>query len=171
MSRNVLHHPLLPLPQHLLLLLLIGRRLGQTDLQLRPGQVLPVEVLHGLDGPLPHVEVHEGVVLDLLDPLDAAVAVGDGAFEGLSDLILGDGGDEVPHVEHFDLGHDGLVGLLLRVGPIDDDITAPDFDAARFQPALGQRGGLVRFVFEEAEAAVLLLVIRRTVDDHLAKSG
>ena len=44
-------------------------------------------------------------------------------------------------------------------------------DAARLEPPLGERGALVRLVLEEAEAAVLLLVVGRAVDDHLPKAG
>ena len=69
------------------------------------------------------------------------------------------------------MGHGVLVGLLLRVGPVDDDITAPDLDPARLQPALGQARSLVGLVLEEAEAAVLLLVVGGAVDDHLTEAG
>ena len=40
------------------------------------------------------------------------------------------------------LRHGVGVRLLLGVGPVDDDITVPDLDAARLQPPLGQRGAL-----------------------------
>ena len=40
-----LHHSGLALPQHLLLLLLVGGRLGEADLKLRPAEVATVELL------------------------------------------------------------------------------------------------------------------------------
>ena len=40
-----LHHPGLALPEHLLLLLLVRRRLRQADLQRRTAQVAPVQLL------------------------------------------------------------------------------------------------------------------------------
>ena len=43
-------------------------------------------------------------------------------------------------------------------------------DAARLEPPLGERSALVRLVLQEAEAAVLLLVVGRAVDDHLPKA-
>lgn len=69
------------------------------------------------------------------------------------------------------LGHGVAVGLLLGVGPVDDDVAAEDLDAPGAEPALGERGGLVRIVLEEAEAPVLSLVIWRTVNDHLRQAG
>ena len=65
------------------------------------------------------------------------------------------------------LRHDLSVGLLLRVGPVDDHIAAPDLDAAAAQPPFGQRRCLVRFVLEEAESSVFLPVVWRAVDDHV----
>ena len=69
------------------------------------------------------------------------------------------------------LGHDILVGLLLRVGPVDDDVAAEDFDAASAKPALGQRCRFVRIVLQEAEAAILTPVIRRAVDYHFGQAS
>ena len=40
-----LHHPGLALPEHLLLLLLVRRRLRKADLQRRPAQVATVQLL------------------------------------------------------------------------------------------------------------------------------
>ena len=44
-------------------------------------------------------------------------------------------------------------------------------DAARLEPPLGERCALVRLILQEAEAAVLLLVVGRAVDDHLPQAG
>ena len=44
-----LHHPLLPLPEHVLLLLLVVGRLGEADLQPGAGPLLTVESTHRLD--------------------------------------------------------------------------------------------------------------------------
>ncbi len=51
------------------------------------------------------------------------------------------------------LGHGLVVGFLLRVCPIDDYITAPDFDAASFESAFGQTGSFVRLVFQKTESS------------------
>jgi len=69
------------------------------------------------------------------------------------------------------LGHDILVGLLLWIGPIDDDVAAEDFDAASAKPTLSQRCRFVRIVLQEAEAAILTPVIRRAVDYHFGQAS
>lgn len=51
-------------------------------------------------------------------------------FKQLPEALLGDSEGEVAAVEDLHLGHGLLVGLLLGVRPVHDDITAPDFDAA-----------------------------------------
>ena len=70
-----------------------------------------------------------------------------------------------------DLGHDVLVGFLLRVGPVDDDVAAEDLDASGAEPALGQRRRLVRVVLEEAEASILSPVVGRAVNDHFGQAS
>ena len=65
------------------------------------------------------------------------------------------------------LRHGFLVWFLLRVGPVHDHVTVPDLDPAAAEAPLGLRGGLVGLVLQEAEAAVLLLVVRGAVDDDI----
>ena len=54
--------------------------------------------VHGGDGLCPVLEVDEGVVLDLLDPLDVPVLQ-----ERLSDLVFRHHGSKVAHVQYFNL--------------------------------------------------------------------
>ena len=68
-----LHHPLLPLPEHVLLLLLVRGRLGEADLHLGAAPLLAVQGPHGLHRLLPLLEVDEGVVLDLLHPVHLSI--------------------------------------------------------------------------------------------------
>lgn len=110
--------------------------------------------------------MYEGVVLDLLDALHLPVHL-----ERLLQLLLGDLLRQVADVQHLHLGHGLLVGLLLRISPVHDDVASPHLDPAGAETALRQGRRLVRFVFQEAEAAVLLLVVGRAVYDDLDESG
>ena len=69
-----------------------------------------------------------------------------------------------------DLGHDLWVWLCDRVGPLYGDGVSPHLHLPAHQapPGLGRR--LVVLVLQEAEAPVLLLVIRLVVQDHLLKA-
>ena len=51
------------------------------------------------------------------------------------------------------LGHGLVIGFLLRVCPVNDNITAPDLDAASFESAFGQTGSFVRLVFKKTESS------------------
>ena len=116
---------------------------------------LQMELLHGLEGVLALLEVNEGVVFGLL-------CAGDGAIlgEGGLDLLLGGVQVEIAHVEHLHLGHGLLVGLLGLFGPVDDELAVEEpVEARRLQLALGHRGRLVVDELDEAEAAILQLVV------------
>lgn len=177
-----LHHPLLSLSQHFLLFLLVWRWLGKTDIHIGAAQIRLVERVHGSHSHLPVLEMNESIVLDLLDPVNFAML-----FKDFAQLLLGDGGCEIAHIKNFHLDfrkkegawkkkwftlpvlhylwHGLLIWLFLRIGPINDDITAPNFDTTRLQPPFGQAGCFVRLVFQEAEPTILLVVVRGAIDD------
>ena len=52
------------------------------------------------------------------------------------------------------LRHGIVIGLFLRVSPIDNNITAPNLNTAGFQSALGKTSRFVGFVFQEAKSTV-----------------
>jgi len=161
-----LHHSLFPFSEHLFFLLLVGRWFSQTNFQVRTAELSPVESLHGVHGLSAVLEVDKCVVLDLFDSLYFAVG-----FEDLAQLFLADHGRQITDVENFDLCHRLFVGLLLRIGPVDNYITAPDLDAPGLQPALGQTRRLMRLILQKAKATVFLLVVGRAIDDDLLEAG
>lgn len=69
------------------------------------------------------------------------------------------------------LRHGLLIGFLKRVGPVNNDVTAPDACPATPNTMLCHRGWLVAVVFQKRKAAILLLrVIWRTVDDNVKQA-
>jgi hypothetical protein len=69
--------------------------------------------------------------------------------------------------EIFYPGHCVVIRLLLRIGPVYDDVASKNLHSAGTQTSFGQRCRLVRIVLQEAETAVFPAVIRRTVNDYL----
>jgi hypothetical protein len=57
-------------------------------------------------------------------------------------------------------GHCVIVGLFLRICPVDDDIAAEDLDTSSAETSFGQRSGLVRVILEETKATILPPIIR-----------
>ena len=84
--RHRLHHPLFPFSENLFLLLFVGRRLGQRDVQIRSGEIRLVQSVHGCFCHLAIFEVYKCIVLDLLDALHLAVG-----FEDLAEFVFRDG--------------------------------------------------------------------------------
>ena len=95
---------------------------------------------------VPLFKVHEGVMFDFLDSLHLAVtemmevqsAKKDppSHFSPLKELQkvgLRHGLGQIPAEENLHPGHDVLVRLLLRVGPVHEHVTAPDLDLTRVQ--------------------------------------
>lgn len=68
-------------------------------------------------------------------------------------------------------GHGLFIWFFLRIRPVNDDVTAPNFHATCSEPPLSQRSWFVGLILQEAEASVLLFVIRRTVDYHLCQAS
>ncbi len=96
-------HPDLALAQHFLLLALVRRGLGPSDLHGSTANLDAVELGHGLGRVVADGKVDEGVVLDLLDALDGALGL-----ERLLELLLGHALGQVADVEHLDLGRTGM---------------------------------------------------------------
>lgn len=68
------------------------------------------------------------------------------------------------------LGHDLWIRLSHGVGPLHSDRVPPHLHLAAHEAASGLRGRLVVLVLQEAEASVLLLVIRLVVQYHLLEA-
>ena len=51
------------------------------------------------------------------------------------------------------LRHGLIIGLFLRIGPIHNNITAPNLDTASFQSAFGKTSRLMGFIFQEAKSS------------------
>ena len=64
-----------------------------------------------------------------------------------------------------------LIWFLLRIRPIYDNITVPNLDSSCLQPPLGKAGGFERLILEEAESAILFIIIRGGIDYHLDESS
>lgn len=142
-----------------------------------------------LDGAVPLLKVDEGVVFQLLHPLQGAILT-----EGFLQDLLGHAVGQVPHKQHFDLqgrqprvrqgaaclqagtsrtthlGHDLRIGVFHGVGPLHGHHVAPDLDLPAHEPAAGLSGRLVVFVLQEAEASVLALVLRLKVEDDVTEA-
>ncbi|KAL0596334.1 hypothetical protein AAY473_034282 [Plecturocebus cupreus] len=142
----------------------LGRAAAPGRLLARALQLGTVEVVHGVHGVLAAGEVHEGVVADLLDALHAA---GVELAEALLDGVLGGLDHEVAHVEDLHGLHHVLVHVYLGLGPVHGDLVAPQLDAAGHELAARHGGRAVALVLHEGEAAVLHLVGRTGVDDHV----
>ena len=50
------------------------------------------------------------------------------------------------------LRHGLIIGLFLRVSPIDNNITAPYLDSTSFQSAFGKTSRFMGFIFQEAKS-------------------
>ena len=63
-----------------------------------------------------------------------------------------------------DLGHGVMIRFLLRVGPVNNDVTLPHLDTSRCQLPLGSRSIFVTVVLEESKPSVLQLgVVSRAI--------
>ena len=69
------------------------------------------------------------------------------------------------------LTHSILIWFFLWIRPINNNITAPDLNTTGFQTAFGKTSRFVGFIFQEAKSTILLLVIRRTVDNDLPETS
>ena len=73
----------------------------------------------------------------------------------------------LPHPTGAHLGHDLRVGVFDGVGPLHRNHVAPHLHLAAHKAAAGLGRCLVVLVLEEAETAVLLLVVWLVVQDDV----
>jgi hypothetical protein len=108
----------------------------------------------------------KGVILDFFHPIDFAVLL-----ENFLKLFFCYRSRQISDVQNFHLRHGLIIGLFLRVSPINNNITAPYLDSTSFQSAFGKTSRFVGFIFKEAKSTILLFVIRRTVDNNLSETS
>jgi hypothetical protein len=68
------------------------------------------------------------------------------------------------------LGHNFLIGFLLWIGPINDNITIPHLHAAESQLLFSITRPRMAVVFQEAESSVFLAIIWATVNDYIRQT-
>merc|ERR1719357_715855 len=129
-------------------------------------KILPVQRIHSFHCLDPLFEVHKGVVFNLLHSFNSTESL-----KCFSKILLGYSSCQIPAVEDLHPGHGVVIRLILRVRPIHNDVTAPDFDSASSESPLGETCSLMTFIFKETESPVLLLVVGRRVDNDVNQAG